>query len=230
MKNACAGALAAALFGAAPALADGDLVRVEFQEKAPTDSFLITNAASCPEGVVIRTVSIDLRPAEGNLIFDTERGGAGYLAAEGIEVIRGEENVASVNAVTDGDQVLTLDLAGMVPGDRVRVAIGVDDVSRDVEGPTDDVSARELEGATTAVKLVEADGQLKSSVGIFNNIGVATVPWDACPVSPVVEDDEAAEILYDNDGATDDESPSEPREEVLEERLGVGETPVPPEF
>lgn len=144
-------------------------ISVSFIEGAPKDRFVITNT-SCPKGPV--DVTIDLRPSAGALIFDVTGAGAGVEVFQPFELVSGGALVTQVPTVQDGDQVLTLKLAGLGQGADVAFTIDLDDTiqSREIT-----VADSEISGAKV---IVEIDGQRIE--GAFDTTASAVAPWKDC--------------------------------------------------
>lgn len=158
---------AAALLGSAlPATAD---VSVKFIEGAPKDRFVITNAA-CPTGPLKLTV--DLQPSAGALIFDVTGAGAGVEVFQPFELVSGGSLVTRAPEVIDGDQVLSLTLAGLGTEAVVSFTIDLDDTinAREIT-----VAGSELTGAKV---LLEGDDM--TSEAVFGATSSVVIPWKDC--------------------------------------------------
>ena len=159
--------LAAAFLGAAlPATAD---VSVKFIEGAPKDRFVITNE-TCATGPVKLTV--DLQPSAGALIFDVTGAGAGVEVFQPFELVSGGSLVTRAPEVVDGDQVLSLNLAGLGPEAVVSFTIDLDDT----------INAREITVAgseLTGAKVVLEGGGMTSEA-IFEATSTVVIPWKNC--------------------------------------------------
>lgn len=144
-------------------------VTVSFIESAPKDRFVISNAA-CATGPV--NVTIDLSPSAGALIFDVTGSGAGVEVFQPFELVSGGAQVTKIPVVQDGDQVLTLELAGLVPGTDVAFTIDLDDTiqSREIT-----VAGSEISGAKVVV-----DYEGERTEGTFDSTSSAVVPWKDC--------------------------------------------------
>lgn len=144
-------------------------VSVDFIEGAPKDRFVISNAA-CPTGPV--QITIDLQPSAGALIFDVTGAGAGVEVFQPFELVSGGSLVTRPPEVKDGDQVLTIDLAGLGPDGVVAFTIDLDDTinSREVT-----VAVSELTGARV---ILAGDGM--TSEATFGAAASLVVPWKDC--------------------------------------------------
>ena len=157
------------LTAAAPAAAD---ISVRFQESAPKDSFVITNAGTCPLGNI--TLTLDLGASAAGLIFDVTGAGAGVSVFQPLEIIAGREYLASVPEVKDGDSEISLPLQGLDAGATVAFTIDVDDT----KGTTATmISGSEITGAQVVLEsravTVEAE---------FGADATAFAPFSACSV------------------------------------------------
>lgn len=144
-------------------------VNVSFIEGAPKDRFVISNTA-CATGPV--DVTIDLSPSAGALIFDVTGAGAGVEVFQPFELVSGGSLVTQTPNVQDGDQILTLKLAGLGKSTDVSFTIDLDDTiqSREIT-----VAGSEISGAKV---IVEYNGQ--RAEGIFDKTASAVVPWEGC--------------------------------------------------
>ncbi|MEO9822967.1 MAG: hypothetical protein ABJF50_00940 [Paracoccaceae bacterium] len=160
-------ALAAAIMSTGlPAMAD---ISVTFIEGAPKDRFVIENSA-CATGPMKLTV--DLHPSAGALIFDVTGNGAGVEVFQPFELVSGGSLVTRAPEVLDGDQVLSLNLAGLGPDAVVSFTIDLDDTinAREIT-----VAGSELTGAKV---VLEGDGE--SEEGTFGAKPSLTIPWTDC--------------------------------------------------
>ncbi|MEM8917191.1 MAG: aggregation factor core, partial [Pseudomonadota bacterium] len=115
--------LAMALLATAPPAA-ADL-RVSFQESAPKDRFSIVNAGGCD--LTDLTLTIDLTPSAGGLIFDTEPTGAGVEVYQPFEIVEGLEHVQSIDTAADGGRTVTILFSRLAPNAATRFTVDVDD-------------------------------------------------------------------------------------------------------
>ncbi|MEM8871040.1 MAG: aggregation factor core protein MAFp3, isoform C [Pseudomonadota bacterium] len=115
-------AILALLAGTVPAMAE---VNATFREGAPVDRFFIQNAGLCDLGPV--TLTIDLSPSSAQLIFDVTAQGAGVEVYQPIQVKAAASVVYRVNAVTDGMQVVKVELSSFGAGERVEISGDLDD-------------------------------------------------------------------------------------------------------
>lgn len=160
--------LLASILGTLAPMAMAD-VTVSFIEGAPKDRFVITNAA-CATGPL--QVTIDLQSSTGALIFDVSSDGAGVEVFQPFELVSGGSLVTNAPTVKDGDQVLTLDLAGLGKNAEVAFTIDLDDTvqSREIT-----VAGSEIVGAKV---LLQYDGI--QTEGAFDETAKVTIPWHDC--------------------------------------------------
>jgi hypothetical protein len=100
-------------------------IEVRFDEGAPKDRFSIINMSVCDHGPM--NIKIDMAPSPYGLIFDVTASGAGVEVFQPLEFVRGEESLAKVPSVRDGDNALTLDLLNLSARQSVAFTIDVDD-------------------------------------------------------------------------------------------------------
>lgn len=151
----------AALCAASPVLS-AELV-VTFRDGAPKDRFTLTYDGSCVSGAT--RVDIDLGTAPAGLIFDTTGAGAGVLVFQPLEWVVGQ---ARTSAVTDGDTVVSFELAPLSPGESLAFTVDIDDTTSTSQTI---VSGSEMSGATLRV-----DGQQ----ALFDAQGTARVALAPC--------------------------------------------------
>ncbi len=151
---------------ATPSLAD---LQVRFVEGAPKDRFTITNTGC---GLGPTAVTIDLSGSPYGLIFDVTGRGAGVEVFQPFELTAGSENLKTQPLVADGDNRLTLDLAGLPAGASVSFTIDVDDTRNSLETM---VSNSEIVGASVIAK--GATGTVSVT---FREDATATVELSAC--------------------------------------------------
>ena len=146
------------------------MIRAEFREGAPKDSFVLTHDGACPLGPL--SVEIDLSGSAGGLIFDVTERGAGLSVYQPFEVEEGAALLASVSDVRDGDTALRLDLRAFPPGETIRFTIDLDDTA----GASQTViSEAEIAGATLRVT-----GAFGVSEGRFDTGSMAEANVAAC--------------------------------------------------
>ena len=147
-----------------------DLV-ARFIEGAPKDRFEITNQFPC--AVTETDVTIDLKPSEAGLIFDTTAQGAGVDVYQPLEWVAGADALSGHSPVRDGDREVVLSIRNLGAGQTIAFTVDVDDTL----GPRGiTVSGAEIQGAEVRVASKGA-----SQTGRFTAQGEARVPWQRCP-------------------------------------------------
>ncbi len=143
-------------------LASADL-KVTFDEGAPKDRFTFQNESSC--AIRSSILTLDLSGSAAGLIFDVTASGAGVQVFQPLEMVSGEEFLAEIPSVKDGDNVVSFQLTEFPARSRLSFTIDVDDTKG---GREITVADSEIEGATVllsdGVKTVEqafgSDAQL----------------------------------------------------------------------
>jgi len=159
----------AATFWCMATIATADIV-VSFDEGAPTDRFTILNDGAC--ALVATDLVLDLGTSAAGLIFDTTDGGDGVQVFQPLTIVAGQEALAEVPKLRDGDNSLTLRLGRLEPGQSIAFTTDVDD-TRGQRATV--VSNAEIEGARVKIAQTGADAQ-------FGAQSTARVPHDACAV------------------------------------------------
>lgn len=147
-------------------------IQARFIESAPRDRFVFENKSSFP--VEIASLSLDLRPSAGRLIFDTESGGTGV---EVFQLFRGEEGdaeLANAPTVNDGDDQIALAFKAFGSGQTYRFSIDVDDQLTNSELGQIRVSGGEMQGAELTA--VTADGTVHRAVFDASNRARMSAP------------------------------------------------------
>lgn len=123
-----------------PALAD---LSARFVEGAPKDRFEIRNTGSCD--IAAATVRLDLSTSQGQLIFDVTGSGAGVEVFQPFDVVEGRAALATLPVVTDGQNMLDLNISKLEPGSAIAFTIDVDDTlgAREIT-----VTGSEISGGT----------------------------------------------------------------------------------
>lgn len=165
MRRALLAAMSLCL--ASPALAD---VTVRFYEGAPKDRFVFMFNGACETGPAV--LSLDLSGSPAGLVFDVTSAGAGVEVFQPFELVAGAERVTAVPQVVDGDNQLSLEVDGMVPGDQIAFTIDLDDTigAREIT-----VSGSEIAGAVAQLTI---DGQTLS--GQFDETATAVIAYSGC--------------------------------------------------
>ncbi|MBO9453111.1 aggregation factor core [Tropicibacter sp. R16_0] len=119
---------------------------IRFIEGAPKDRFQIENTGSCD--ITAATLRLDLSSSQGALIFDVTSTGAGVEVFQPFELVEGQEALASVPAVVDGQNTLDLAVDRLKPGAAIGFTIDVDDTigTRQIT-----VTGSEIEGAKVSI-------------------------------------------------------------------------------
>ncbi len=143
---------------------------ITFRDGAPKDRFTITNTGACAVNGLVLT--LDLSGAAAGVIFDITDAGDGVEVFQPFEVVVGGDMINSASTVTDGDQVLMLDLNTIAPTAQVGFTIDLDDTAG---GREITVSGAEIAGASVLV--TSADG---TSEGVFDETGLAVVSLADC--------------------------------------------------
>ena len=159
--------VAVVLLLAGPAAAD---LRVTFIEGAPKDRFRVENVGSCDIGPA--KLTIDMSESRGRLIFDTTGEGAGVEVFQPFEVVSGEEALRSMPEVTDGQNIVTLDIVALAKGQALVVSTDLDDTVGEREIT---VSGSEFAGTRLGL---ETGGQTANAV--FDTSDSAVVKSGGC--------------------------------------------------
>lgn len=120
-------------------------LEVRFVEGAPKDQFIISNVGRCE--LSSSTLSVDLSPSSGRLIFDVSEAGAGVEVFQPLEFINGADALLDVPSVVDGQDFIELQIASLKAGASIAFTIDVDDTvgQREIT-----VSGSEIAGAKVA--------------------------------------------------------------------------------
>ncbi len=147
---------------------------VNFVESAPKDRFVITNNGNCEYSLL--TMEIDLRNSAGRLIFDTTAAGAGVEVFQPFEVSQGQVRLLFADQVTDGDQMLSVEIKALLPNTSASFTIDLDDTLTESELGNIRISASEI-----------MDGKVNVSYGTqpalsanFSSKSIAVVPAPEC--------------------------------------------------
>lgn len=153
-----------------PALAD---LEVRFEEDAPKDRFIITNASACE---LTATFKLNLRASRSGLIFDTASGGAGENVAQPLEVADGRAFLASMPSVSDGAQDVRIDLKAFKAGATVILTIDVDDSVPSGPMGVQMISGSEIAGAQAIIEF-KVNEEFQAS---FDSAGKLRLTVPAC--------------------------------------------------
>lgn len=139
------------------------IVYVNFIEGAPKDQVLIRHD-SLPEWHLI-TLTWVLDGSNGDLIFDTVRGGAGFDVAQPFEG-NGTAKLAKTPIVSDGDRTLSLVFGAFPASSGYRFTLDVDDRISGNRGTM--ISGAEIAGARVLVIMVDPGGREYPLAGAFD--------------------------------------------------------------
>ncbi|MCK0151195.1 hypothetical protein MWU54_14235 [Marivita sp. S6314] len=145
MTRTCVAAALLTLGTATASLAD---LHVSFRDGAPKDTFRIVNNSGCATGPM--TLSIDMTPSAGQLIFDVTSAGAGVEVFQPLEVTKGADFLNGRPDVLDGQKTLDLNIANLPGGAEIAFTIDVDDTMGAQEIT---VNGSEMSGSTVAATL-----------------------------------------------------------------------------
>lgn len=145
-------------------------VNLRFIEGAPKDRFEITSTSDCLIGPV--SISLDLTPSAGALIFDVTEQGGGVEVFQPFELVAGSDLVTNASAAKDGGKRLTLALSALPKGMPVSFTIDLDDTlsARQIT-----VNGAEIEGAQVSVTW---SGRTQSAA--FKSNARATLALENC--------------------------------------------------
>lgn len=144
-------------------------ISVQFIEGAPKDQFIIT-ATACD--VANAEIQIDLSTAPAGLIFDVTASGAGVEVFQPVELVSGS---AAIAQVTDGDQVLGLNIPTLNSQNPVTISADIDDTLTNGQSGQIIVRGSEIAGASVVATL---DGETLR--GAFDTSGQALVRTPGC--------------------------------------------------
>ncbi len=140
--------LAGAMLSVTPARAD---IEIMFREGAPKDRIIIRNQDAC--SLPRMSLTIDLTPSAGGLIFDTVPGGAGIDVAQPLELESGAARIEQMSTVGDGDRQLLVVVSHLDPREAITLTIDLDDtLTTGLSAPTR-VSGGEIAGTLVTVQL-----------------------------------------------------------------------------
>ncbi|MEM7614736.1 MAG: aggregation factor core [Pseudomonadota bacterium] len=162
--------LAALTLTAGAATAD---VAVSFREGAPVDRFFLENTGDCDLGQV--TVTFDLSTSAAGLIFDVTAAGAGVEVYQPVVMLT-EGNVSyNLSPVTDGMQLVAVELSNFDQGMRIGMSADVDDTLAESALGQIRVAGSEIAGAQ--VILNTPDGEVTAA---FDTAAQAVLPTPPC--------------------------------------------------
>ena len=154
------------------ASASQSAIRSSFVDGVPADTFELTNESSCDFGA--SSLLLDLSGSNGGLYFDVSAAGAGIAVYQPLIFKSGQEYLAEIPALQDGDNILVLELTAFNAGASIRFTTDLDDT----KGPVSKVvSDSEITGAR--IQLHSASGRISAA---FDDSSTATIPITACEV------------------------------------------------
>jgi len=172
MKTNIAASTALLLIGLAP-LATANM-EVRFVESAPKDWFSLTNDSNC--FMKEFTMEVDLSNTLGKLIFDTTAAGAGVEVFQPFEQREGDIRLSATAKVPDGENMLSLLINNLGPGQSVSFTIDVDDTLPNSKLGNIRVSDSEIAGGTVRLKI----GAETDIVGTFDTNARISLPSPGC--------------------------------------------------
>ncbi|MGR3634314.1 MAG: aggregation factor core [Shimia sp.] len=145
-------------------------LHLRFVEGAPKDRFEITNHSAC--ALTSSTITLDLAPSQGALIFDVTGSGAGVEVFQPFEIVSGRDAFAALPTVKDGQNSVDLSIATLDPGKSIAFTIDVDDTlgAREIT-----VTGSEISGAT-----VQLEGMKGKSSAQFDTQATAQITGLTC--------------------------------------------------
>ena len=144
-------------------------IEVRFFEGAPKDRFEFKSTTDCAGPV---TLSLDLAPSAGALIFDVTSAGGGVEVFQPFELVSGGSLVSSSPSVKDGDTTLAMTLGQMPKGTAVSFTIDLDDTLSDRQIT---VNGSEIAGATVSAMIGD-----QKMMGVFGTNARAVIQTPAC--------------------------------------------------
>lgn len=122
-------------------------IRVNFYEGAPHDRIQIVNTGAC--AISDSSVAIDFSQSQGELIFDVTAIGQGVEVYQPFEIVQGEDALARVPTVLDGQKQVELEIVSLSSNEAIVFTIDVDDTigQREIT-----VTGSEFTGTTAAYK------------------------------------------------------------------------------
>jgi hypothetical protein len=145
-------------------------LQITFRDGAPKDTFRISNTSACATGPV--SLTLDMTPSMGKLIFDVTSAGAGVEVFQPLEVTKGAAFLNALPEVTDGQKTLALDISDLPPGEEIAFTIDVDDTigAREIT-----VNGSEMSGSIVALTLASENME-----AVFDTSAVARLTTPAC--------------------------------------------------
>ncbi len=133
-------------------------LHVRFIEGAPKDRFEITNQSAC--AISSSTLTLDLAPSQGALIFDVTGSSAGVEVFQPFEIVSGRGALSTLPTILDGQNAVDLPISTLASGASIAFTIDVDDTlgAREIT-----VTGSEISGAM--VKLISSNGPQMARFG-----------------------------------------------------------------
>ncbi|MEM1038133.1 MAG: hypothetical protein AAGI12_01540 [Pseudomonadota bacterium] len=153
-------------------------LRAEFREGAPVDRFTITNR-STPDWS-IRSITLNLEPSAGKLIFDTKDGGDGVEVFQPFREAGGNADLRSISKLRDGGPVLTLDFHTFEADQSYTFSIDVDDTVKASELGQIRVAGSEITGASLSYILRGPGGMITKAAADFDSSARSAVKGRVC--------------------------------------------------
>lgn len=133
------------------------------------DNFIIANTDACP--LIDSTIEIDLSPTAGGVFFDVSAAPPGYQRPRPFEITFGEDFLAEVPKVKDGDTSVLLKVKHLPPESIIRFSV---DTDFEKLGSGASVYTSHVEGGL--IRISDADAVT------FDEDGFALVPGGGCVV------------------------------------------------
>lgn len=148
-------------------------IRVDFQEGAPKDRFVITNTGTCDMGPFALTLS--LGGSDAGLIFDVTANGAGVEVFQPLELTTGAKFLEPIQAPKDGDTQVVMQFLMLPAAASASFTIDVDDTL--TNGPSGQIIVRgsEINGAT-----VQVNTNGGTAFAAFDTSAQAVVSLEGC--------------------------------------------------
>jgi hypothetical protein len=140
------------------------VVFVDFIEGAPKDQVVISHDSA--NRWHLRNFVWSLEGSNGDLIFDTVRGGAGFDVAQPFED-SGTAKLATAPKLADGDRRLSLTFDEFPTTTTYRFTLDVDDRISGIRGTM--VNEAEIAGAEISVVMADPNGQELLFTGMFGD-------------------------------------------------------------
>ncbi len=137
----------------------------KFTESAPRDRFSFVNTSSAAWSV--KNITVELASAKGNLVFDTQRGGAGVEVFQPYRLESTSAEVADVQIPDDGGQTITIRFDKFPAGADYVFSIDIDDQLTDSSLGNIRVTGGELTGTTVMAEFVSDTGARETQTASF---------------------------------------------------------------